>query len=341
MRLTPWKEQLAIDLGTAHVHICVKDAGVVVRQPTVIAFSPSGQGRRPVAYGTEAKQMLHRQVSEVEVVRPVQGGVVADFDATVALLRHLIHQALGRRPLWSPTVVTAEPTRATQIERRALITALRAAGGGQVVPVPRALAAAVGAGVPMGDTESRLIIDMGAGATDVGVVSMGIAAAGESIHFGGDDLDEAILRALKRRHNVLISAARAEEIKSLAGAVAPEPAGEAMRLEELPDVSGAEGAAVSLDGIPEVLAQAARAATGEIQWILDTLPEKQQQEIAYSDGVLTGGCALLRGMDRLMSRELALNIKAATDPMSCTILGLEAIMNDLPSLTLSGRRFAR
>ena len=93
--------------------------------------------------------------------------------------------------------------------------------------------------------------------------------------------------------------------------------------------------------IPEVLAQAMRGATGEIQWILDTLPEKQQEEIAYSDGVLTGGCALLRGMDRLMSQELALNIKAATDPMSCTILGLEAIMNDLRSLTLSGRRFAR
>jgi rod shape-determining protein MreB len=286
MRLIPWKEQLAVDLGTAHVHICVKGGGVVVREPTVIAFS--ADRRRPVAYGSEAKQMLDREVSEVQVVRPLQGGVVADFDATVALLRHLIHQALGHRPLLAPTVVTAAPTRATQVEQRALTTALRAAGAGQVLAVPKVLAAAVGAGIAMDDPQSRLILDIGAGATDVGVVAMGMTAAGASIHFGGDDLDEAILEELAPNNN--------------------------------------SGSNPSLDAIPELLAQAMRPAIAELQWVLESIPEKQQDEIANSDGVLTGGCALLRGLDRLLSQELALPIKTAPDPGSCTILGLEAIM---------------
>ncbi len=340
MRLIPWKEQLAVDLGTAHVHICVKGGGVVVREPTVIAFS--ADRRRPVAYGSEAKQMLDREVSEVQVVRPLQGGVVADFDATVALLRHLIHQALGHRPLLAPTVVTAAPTRATQVEQRALTTALRAAGAGQVLAVPKVLAAAVGAGIAMDDPQSRLILDIGAGATDVGVVAMGTTAAGASIHFGGDDLDEAIIRFLKRRHSIQIGPARAEEVKTLAGAVAPEPAGDpaAAGLEELTPNNNS-GSNPSLDAIPELLAQAMRPAIAELQWVLESIPEKQQEEIANSDGVLIGGCALLRGLDRLLSQELALPIKTATDPGSCTILGLEAIMNDLRALTLDGRRFAQ
>jgi len=339
MRLFAWKEQLAIDLGTAHSQICVREGGVVVREPTVIAFS-SGR-RRPVAYGSEAKQMLDRQVNEVEVVRPLQGGVIADFDATVALLRHLIQQALVHRPLLAPTVVIAEPTRATQVEQRALTHALRAAGAGQVVRVPKALAAGVGAGIPMDEPQSRLVVDIGAGATDVGVVSMGMIATRASIHFGGDDLDEAITRSLKRRQGVDIGPARAEEIKTLAGAVAPEEATETVRLAELAAGNGASANSNSLAGVPELLAQAMRPAAAEVQWVLETLPEQQQEEIANSDGVLTGGCALLRGLDRLLSQDLALSIKTATDPASCTILGLDAIMNDLGSLTLDGRRFAQ
>ena len=171
MRLLPWKQKLAIDVGTATCHISVQDAGLLVREPTVIAFE-SEPRRRPIAYGSEAKQMLDREVSEIEVVRPLEGGVVADFDAAVVLLRHFIHQALGHRPLLAPTIVTGEPTRATQVERRALINALKAAGAGEVISVPRALAAAIGAGLPMDQAECRLIVDMGAGSTDIGVISI-------------------------------------------------------------------------------------------------------------------------------------------------------------------------
>lgn len=337
MRFLPWQQQLAIDVGTATVHVSVKGGGVVVREPNVIAFG--GPKRRPVAYGAAAKQMLDREVSDVQVVRPVQGGVVADFDACAALLRHLIHEALGHRPLLAPTVVTAEPTRATQVERRALVTVLRAAGAGQVIVVPRALAAAVGAGLPMDEAHCRLIIDMGAGATDIGVLSAGMIAEGASLHFGGDDLDEAIVRYVKRRHQQRIGRATAEDIKILAGATPGDPEHDQLRIE---DPSGApNNGGLRLEGIPELMAAALRPVASEAQWILETLPDRQVEELAAAEAVMTGGCALMRGASELLSRELALDIRPATDPMSCTILGLEAILNDLDALTLDGRRFSR
>jgi len=337
MRFLPWQQQLAIDVGTATVHVSVKGGGVVVREPNVIAFS--GPRRKPIAYGGEAKQMLDREVADVDVVRPMRGGVVADFDASSLLLRHLIHQALGHRPLLAPTVVTAEPTRGTQVERRALVTALRAAGAGEVIVIPRALADAVGAGMPMDQAECRLIMDMGAGATDIGVLSGGMIADGAALHFGGDDLDEAIIRYVKRRHQQRIGPATSEDIKVLAGAQPGDPAHDQLRVE---DPSGQpNGAGLRLEGIPELMAAALRPVASEAEWILETLPDRQVEEIAASEGVLTGGCALMRGAAELLSGELALAIKPATDPMSCTILGMEAILNDLASLTLEGRRFTR
>lgn len=337
--MLPWKTRMAIDLGTASCHISVHGAGVVVREPSVIAFS--ADRRRTIAVGAEAKQMLDREVSDVTVVRPLQGGVVADFDATVLMLRHFIHQALGHRPLLAPLVVTGEPTRATQIEQRALINALRAAGAGEVITVPRALAAAIGAGLPMNQPECRLLVDMGAGTTDIGIISMGMVAAGETVHFGGDDLDEAIRRYVRRRYRMTIGRARAEDVKVMAGALSPEMMAEQIRLSDLSGEETSAADAQKLEGIAELLRAALRPAIAEVLWTLEGLPERQMDEIAQAESTLTGGCAQLRGIAELMSEELALRFTTALDPMSCTILGLEAILNDLEALSLDGRRFAR
>jgi len=337
MRLLPWKTRMAIDLGTASCHISVHEAGVVVREPTVIAFD--ADRHRPIAWGAEAKQMLDREVTDVEVVRPLRGGVIADFDAAVLLLRHFMHQTLGHRPLLAPLVVVGQPTRSTQVERRALVNVLRAAGAGEVIMVPRALAAAIGAGLPMDQPECRLVVDMGAGSTDIGVVSMGMIAAGETIHFGGDDLDEAIRRYVRRRYRTSIGRARAEDIKIMAGALTSEMMAEQVRLSDFSGEETSAADAQKLEGIADLMREALMRAIAEVLWILDELPERQMDEIAHVDSVLTGGCAQLRGIAALMSDELALNFVAAPDPMSCTILGLEAILNDLDALSLDGRRF--
>ncbi len=339
LSLLPWKQKLAVDLGTATCHISVQDAGLLVREPAVIAYD--AERGRPIAYGSEAREMLDREVSDVEVVRPLEGGVVANFDATVTLLRHFIHQALGHRPLLAPTVVTGEPTSATQVEQRALVNALKSAGAGEVIPVPRSLAAAIGAGLPMDQPECRLVVDMGAGSTDIGVISMGMIAAGEALRFGGNDLDEAIRRFVQRRYRIPIGNARAEDIKIMAGALSAEMISEQVRLSDLNDGDNNGNGQEKLEGIAELMRDTLKPPTAEILWVLDMLPERQLDEIIQVESILTGGCAQLRGITDLLSDELALEMKAAPDPMSCTILGLEAILNDLDALSLDGRRFTR
>jgi rod shape-determining protein MreB len=316
----------------------VQDAGLLVREPSAIAFDT--ERGRPIAYGSEAREMLDREVSDVEVVRPMESGVVAQFDAAVTMLRHFIHQALGHRPLLAPTVVTSVPTRATQVEQRAVVNALKAAGAGEVIAVPRALAAAIGAGLPMDQPQSRLIVDMGAGSTDIGVISMGMIAAGDALRFGGDDLDEAIRRHVQRRYRITIGRARAEDIKIMAGALSSEMVAEQVRLSDLREGEN-NGGGEKLDGIAELMRASLKPAASEILWILDSLPEQQLDEITQVESILTGGCAQLRGINELLSDELAMQFTAAPDPMSCTILGLEAILNDLEALSLDGRRFTR
>ena len=336
LNLLPWKQKLAVDVGTATCHVSVQDAGLLVREPMVIAFDI--ERRRPIAYGSEAKQMLDREVSDVDVIQPIVDGVVADFDAAVTLLRYFIHKALGHRPLLAPTVVTGEPTGATQVERRALMNALKSAGSGEVIPVPRALAASIGAGLPMDQAECRLVVDMGAGATDIGIISMGMIAASAALRFGGDDLDEAIRRFVQRRYRIGIGRARAEDIKIMAGALSAEMISEHVRLSDLEENGNNDQQ--KLEGIAELMREQLLPVASEVLWVLDSLPERQLDEITQVESVLTGGCAQLRGITELLSEKLALKMVAAPDPMSCTILGLEAILNDLEALSLDGRRFS-
>jgi len=338
MRL-PWAEELGLDLGTANTHLVVKGHGVVVREATAVAFQEAR--RRPVAYGTEAKRMLERQVPGVEVVRPVRKGVVAEFDAAVDLIRHFLRQALGRRYLFSPVVVTAAPLRATSVERRALAQAIRSAGAGHAVIVPRALAAAVGAWVPAAGVDSQMVVDVGAGATDVGVISMGAVIAGSTLRYGGDDIDEVLIRAIKRAQGVRVDQPSAEEVKIRVGSVLPELAQDTVKVNNVQrNGNGSEPLAVVLQGAPELLLKAVLPITNEIGWVVDELPPRQRAEVEQSGIVLTGGCALLRGLPELVTHRLGLPCKVAKDPLSCTILGIESILGDLRALSLQGRRFS-
>ncbi len=334
-----WGDELAIDLGTANVHVCVKDAGIVVRQSSMIAYNES---RRPVAVGTEARRMLERGVPGVIIVRPLQGGTVANFDATVELLRSCIRAALGRRPILSPRVVVATPIDPTSVEYRALRDALRAGGAGRIYHVPRPLAAAIGAAVPLDGAEARLVIDIGAGSTDIGVVSLGAITAGTTIRYGGDDLDEALVRRLKRVHQISIGRGTAEELKAQVGAVQPELAQNAERLKALLGNEANPNGVTRLSAeLPELLGRGLLPVLSEVRWIVEELPPKQRAEVKEQGAVLTGGVALLAGIGPFVAERLEMPVAVARDPLSCTILGLESILGDLRSLSLEGRRFSR
>lgn len=337
MRL-PWGDQIAIDLGTANTHICVKGVGVVVREPSVIAFDSSG--RRPVAVGLEAKRMLERDVEGVQVVRPIRNGVVAHFDAAVAMLRTFIQQALGKRPLLNPLVITSHPNEATIVEQRALVDTIRASGGGQIISVQRALATALGSGLSIGGDQSQMVIDLGAGMTSASVVAMGLATTGISIRFGGDDLDEVIRRAVRRSQGIRISLSSAEQVKLHVGTLLPPDQSDSMRVDGVgANGEPAVGADISVTDVPELLTRGLTRVVGEIAWVLEELPPRQQTEVSATGAVLTGGGALLGGIDAFMAEWLGIPVRVATDPPSCTILGLEAVLNDPHAVSLDGRRF--
>lgn len=334
----PWADELAVDVGTATVHICVKNGGVVVREPAVVAFGENQ--RRPVAYGLEARRMMERAVEGVRIVQPIREGVVADFDAAVSMLRHFLHMALGKRPLLNPTVVTARPTAATLVEQRALHDALHAAGAGRVFTVQKALAAAIGAGQPVDAVETHLAVDLGAGATDIGAVSMGLVTAGAAPHLAGDTLDQAIVRHIKRTQGLRLTAVTAEEIKCRVGTLDPDLVNGSLGSYAPSSASeDLQAYDVQLEDIPHVIEQALLPIYDEVAWLIEQLPPKARAEIGANGVVLTGGTSLLRGLPEHMADVLGVPVQVATDPMSCTILGLQSILNDMSALSLEGRRF--
>lgn len=334
-----WGDEIGVDLGTAHTQICVKGEGIVVREPSVIAYS--GSKRRPVAIGEEAALLEAKRLPGVRVVRPLMGGVVADFDAAVDLARQCIRAALGRRPLVAPLVIGATTTETTPVERRALVDCLRAAGGGKVYLVPKCLAAGLGSEVPVDDTETRLVMDLGAGTTDIGLVSMGAVAKAMSLHYAGNDLDEALVRWVKHRVGVLISRWTAEQIKVRVSAVAE---GLARKGGGLADLAGNNGHILAeelpLHEVPRVLRKAVAPIAGELRWMLSNLSPELRAEVHAGGMVLTGGTALLRGLAPLMEESVGLRATVARDPLSCTIIGLETILNNLRELYSRVRTYA-
>jgi len=313
---------------------------VVVREPTVVAFGPTN--RRPLAVGQEAQHLWERGAADVHIVRPVRHGVVADFDAIVALLRPLITRALGKRPWLPPQVVVSCPAEITPVELRALQDSLHAAGGGRIITVSKPLAAGLGAGLSAHTEETALVVDIGGGATDVGLFSGGLVTGTRTIAFGGESLDEAIRRAVRRERGLKISEVAAEHLKEQVGSVNSGPGSPQVAVEgsaeEQP--TGAQPHDLDTARVPEILARAFQALLSELLWTVEQLPSRVQHELTEGGVVLTGGGALLRGVDELIRRHLQLPVGVATDPVSCTILGLEAIMRDLPALALNGRSFS-
>lgn len=340
MPILPWTQQIAIDVGSAWMHIAAKGEGVVLREPSFIAFED--HGRKPVAVGTEARQLWERGVDDVEVVRPIRGGVVAQFDAAVAMLRQFIHRALGHRPLLSPLVVVAMSPGATQVEERALNDVLRAAGAGHVISVQRPLAVGLGSGLPLQSDDSYLLVDIGAGCTDAGVFHNGLVTSIRSFRFGGDDLDEAIIRAVKRQRGIRIGSPAAEHLKREAGSVQTALHNGPVQIDDVVLVDNdrhLESYEIEVDQIPQILTRAFDPLAEELEWLIEELPRAQRQQVAGGGLALSGGTALLQGLDELLGSRLHLPTTVATDAISCTILGLEAVLSDIEALSLGGQRF--
>jgi rod shape-determining protein MreB and related proteins len=332
--LGKFSNDLAVDLGTANTLVYVRGKGIVLREPSVVAVHRDSRGiKKVLAVGAEAKLMLGKTPGNIEAIRPMKGGVIADFDITEAMLRHFIQRVHNRRTLIRPRIIVSIPSGVTQVERRAVKETAESAGAREVYLIEEPMAAAIGAGLPIKEPVSSMVVDIGGGTTEVAVISLSGIVYAKSVRVAGDKMDEAVVQYLKRKYSLLIGERTAEMIKTTIGCAYPD--------EELKtvEVKGRD----LISGIPKIIeinSEEAREAIAEpVSIIVDTIRDALEQmppelagDIVDRGIVLTGGGALLRNLDTLLREETGLPVCVADDPLSTVARGSGIALDELELL---------
>lgn len=316
---------LSIDLGTANTLIYVKNKGIVLDEPSVVALRNDVQSgsKRVAAVGVEAKRMLGRTPGNIVAIRPLKDGVIADFFVTEKMLQHFIHKVHETRFLRpSPRVLVCVPCGSTQVERRAIRESALGAGAREVYLIEEPMAAAIGAGLPVEEAHGSMVVDIGGGTTEVAIISLNGIVYAASVRIGGDRFDEAIINYVRRNYGVLIGESTAEMIKQEIGCAFPSSD---IREIEVRGRNLAEGIPKSMtlnsNEILEALQEPLSGIVGAVRAALEQTPPELAADIAARGMVLTGGGALLRDLDRLLTEETGLPVIIAEDPLTCVALG--------------------
>jgi rod shape-determining protein MreB len=332
--LGKFSNDLAIDLGTANTIVYVKDKGIVLNEPSVVAVHQDSRGMKKVlAVGNEAKNMLGRTPGNIVAIRPMRDGVIADFDITEAMLKHFILCVHNRKSLVRPRIIIAVPSGITQVERRAVREAVESAGAREIYLIEEPMAAAIGAGLPVSEPTSSMVVDIGGGTTEVAVISLAGIVYSKSVRVAGDKIDEAIVQYMKRKHNLLIGERTAEIIKMEIGCAYP--------FEEI-KIGSIKGRDL-ISGIPKITetnSEEIREAINEqvtfiVDAIKDTLensPPELAGDIVDRGIVLTGGGALLQNIDILIREETGLPITITDDPLSAVARGAGMALDQIDVL---------
>lgn len=337
-----FSNDLSIDLGTANTLIYVRGQGIVLNEPSVVAIRTHLGQKTVTAVGADAKRMLGRTPGNITAIRPLKDGVIADFEVTEKMLQHFIskvHENSFLPP--SPRVLVCVPCKSTQVERRAIRESVLSAGAREVRLIEEPMAAAIGAGLPVDKASGSMVVDIGGGTTEIAILSLNGIVYAESVRIGGDRFDEAIITHVRRNYGSLIGDATAERIKKEIGCAYPSDG----VLREI-DVRGrnlAEGVPRSFtlnsDEILESLQEPLSAIVQAVKSALEQSPPELASDIAESGMVLTGGGALLKDIDKLLSEETGLPVIVAEDPLTCVARGGGKAMelmdaNDMDSLTI-------
>jgi rod shape-determining protein MreB len=334
-----WNIDLGLDIGSSVTRIYQRGVGIVLAEPTAIAFSSDKQ--ELLAVGEEAKAMAEQTTGDTRVVFPVRFGVMADHLAAAQMVKEMVRRAVGRRMLVMPRVIGAVTTAATPVERAALRSAVQSAGARSVRLIDRTLAAAIGgsAAAPA-DHGARLVVSIGGGITEYGVVSQGRLVWGRNVRFGGRDLDEAIRKMMRNRYGVTLAPATAEQMKFQVGAVVSSMARSRLL------IGGGEvygelfrNLKITLDGIPDLLGRALSPVINEIGWALAEAPAEQRAEVKSNGILLVGGTALLQGIPQIMRERLGVPVVRAREPAHAVALGLGTILQDPTKLSRDGHRY--
>ena len=334
MALGIFSHELAIDLGTANTLVYMKGEGIVLNEPSVVAVKKDDKGGSKVlAVGKEAKMMLGRTPANIEAIRPMMGGVIADFEIAEEMLRYIIRKAHGRRRLGRPRTIVGVPSGITQIEKRAVEESAKSAGAGEVYFIEEPMAAAIGAGLPVAEPQGSMIVDIGGGTTEVAVVSLGGVVDSLSVRVAGDRMDDSIQEYIKRRYQLLIGSSTAETIKLTIGNAYPK--GEL----ETVDVKGRDLAT----GVPKVLTidagEIREAISDQLNSIaravlttLERTPPELSADLVEGGITLAGGGALLKNMDVFLRSVIKLPVSIAEDPLTAVVIGAGKALDDVKIL---------
>ncbi len=326
-----FSNDLAIDLGTANTLVYVRGEGIVLNEPSIVAIHQADNS--VLAVGHEAKAMLGRTPGNIVAIRPLKDGVIADFDVTEKMLHYFISKVHRRRTLVRPRIVIGVPSGITQVEKRAVRDSAMQAGAREVYLIEEPMAAAIGAGLPIQEPGGNMIVDIGGGTTEVAVISLSGIVYCKSVRIAGDEMDESIVQYVKKHYNLLVGERRAEEIKIKLGSA--YPMGEPRTME----VKGRD----LIDGIPktivitneevrEALREPVMTIVETVRTCLERTPPELAADIVDKGIVVTGGGALLQGLDHLLRQETNLPITPADDPLSCVALGTGKVLDELDLL---------
>ncbi len=328
-----FSKDLAIDLGTANTLIYLEGKGIILKEPSVVAVKEDGRYKKVVAVGEEAKKMLGKTPGMIKAVRPLREGVIADFEVTEAMIRYFIQKVHNRSFLVKPRIIVSVPSGTTQVERRAVKESAESAGAREVYLIEEPLAAAIGAGLPITEPVANMIVDIGGGTTEVAVISLGGIVASSSIKVAGDKIDEAIVQYIKRKYNLLIGEATAEQIKIQIGNVFPEEPYDTMEIKGRDLISGIpKTITITSKEIEEAIREPVDLIIQAIKEVLEETPPELSADLVDRGITLSGGGALLRNLDRLIAQATGLPVRVAEDPMICVALGAGKALDNLDKL---------
>ncbi|MTI58734.1 MAG: rod shape-determining protein [Firmicutes bacterium] len=327
----PFSRDLGIDLGTANTLVYAKGKGILIREPSVVALKENREN--VLAVGEEAKRMIGRTPGTIVAVRPMKDGVIADFDVTETMIRYFITKAHKRTRLVRPRIIICVPSGVTEVEKRAVLDAATHAGAREAYLIEEPMAAAIGAGLPVHEPTGNMVVDIGGGTTEVAIISLGGIVSSRSIRIGGDEMDEAIVHYIKRKYKLMIGDRTAEEIKVIIGSAVE---GEDEAIKEVRGRDLVSGLPRTLEitaaEIREALKEPVMSIVEAVKYTLEQTPPELSADLIDRGIILTGGGALLKGLDKLLVNETQMPVHVAEDPLDCVVKGTGVALEEIKSL---------
>ncbi|MCA0385487.1 MAG: rod shape-determining protein [Firmicutes bacterium] len=312
--------EIGIDLGTASVLVYIKGKGIVLREPSVVAIDNNTD--RVLAVGNEARKMLGRTPGNIIAIRPLKDGVISDYDVTERMLRYFINKTCGKRRLFKPKIIICVPSGVTEVEKRAVLDATMEAGGGKTFLIEEPIAAAIGAGLDITKPDGNMVIDIGGGTSDIAVISLGGIVVSTSIKVAGDKFDEAIIKYMRKKHNLLIGERTAEELKINVGTAYPRTKAIKMDCRGRDLITGLpKNISISSEEMLEALQEVVNAVADAVHQVLEKTPPELASDISSRGIIMTGGGSLLHGLNKLIEKRTGIPTYIADDAVSCVAKG--------------------